>query len=428
MSTPPPLRAVTRRLDADVDAIDVAGEAGVLWDSPDLSLAGRGVAVRFEVERSDPAACADVVAARFDAIASEDEVDVVGSGPVALGAWTFDAAAPGELVVPEILVGTAPDGTRWVTTVAPAGDDDAHDRLVGNLLDDLGHDDERTLAGFSSAEPFDPSDFTLSAIPTPEAWCAAVASARDELRDGFADKVVLAREVRVTANADLPVTTILRRLRRTFPDALRFSIDGFLGASPELLVGRSGDIVRCHPLAGTAPRSGDPAADARLAAALIASTKNRTEHQHTIDLVYDALIGYCSYFDAEAEPSVVAVANVQHLGTRVQGRLSSPPASVIELATVLHPTPAVCGRERHAAAELIARHEVVDRGRYAGPVGWVDARGNGAWAVGIRSASISGSEARVLAGVGVVADSDPVAELAETRAKLAAMLGAIVRP
>jgi menaquinone-specific isochorismate synthase len=243
-----------------------------------------------------------------------------------------------------------------------------------------------------------------------------------------ADKVVLAREIVVEADDDLPVAAILRRLRRTFPDALRFSIDGFVGASPELLVARVGDIVRCHPMAGTAPRSGDPAADARLGAALLASEKNRVEHRHTIDLVHDTLIGFCSYLDEDAEPSVVAMANVQHLGTRVQGRLSSPPASVVELVTVLHPTPAVCGRPRPAALELIGRHENIDRGRYAGPVGWVDSAGNGSWAVGIRGAQIDGATARVLAGVGVVADSDPVAELAETRAKLQAMLGAIVRP
>jgi isochorismate synthase len=198
--------------------------------------------------------------------------------------------------------------------------------------------------------------------------------------------------------------------------------------SPELLVSRSGDIVRCHPMAGTAPRSGDPAADQRLGAALLASAKNQLEHRYTIDLVHDTLIGYCSYLDEEAEPSIVAMANVQHLGTRVQGRLSDPPASVIELVSVLHPTPAVCGRPRQAALDLIARHEDLERGPYAGPVGWVDAAGNGAWAVGIRGAVIKGSTARVVAGVGVVADSDPSAELAETRAKLQAMLGALVRP
>jgi isochorismate synthase len=426
-----PLQARTRRLDADIDLVAVAGGHGVLWESPDTSLAGRGETLRLNVDRSDPARCASTVSDALAAVEIHDEVRLPGTGLAALGAWPFAPTLHGELMVPEVLVGRSPDGTRWITTVVAADGTDlatAHDELVDALLADLAGNHSHTLAGFSTSEPLTPAGFDLASFPDPAIWCASVQAACDELRAGVADKVVLAREVRVTATAPLPVEAIIGRLRRTFPDALRFSIDGFVGASPELLVGRSGDIVRCHPMAGTAPRSGDPAADGRLGAALLASDKNRLEHQHTIDLVHDTLIGYCSYLDAEAEPSIVAMANVQHLGTRVEGRLSSPPASVIELMTVLHPTPAVCGRTRAQAMDLIARHEAIDRGRYAGPVGWVDVEGNGAWAVGIRSAEIDGPVARVMAGVGVVADSDPLAELAETRAKLQAMLGAIVRP
>lgn len=426
-----PLQARTQRLDADIDLVAVAGANGVLWDAPDISLAGRGQALRLTVDRTDPAGCGAAVTSALGAIDVDDRVRLPGTAVAAVGAWPFDPTEPGELVVPEVLVGRSPDGTRWVTTVVPADSTDphaAHDALVNDLLEQLNRDPERTLAGFSTSEPLAPGAFDLVTSPDPASWCASVRSACDELRAGAADKVVLAREVRVTADSPLPVEAIMRRLRRSFPDALRFSVDGFVGASPELLVARSGDIVRCHPMAGTAPRSGDPAADSRLGAALLASDKNRLEHQHTIDLVHDTLIGYCSYLDAEAEPSIVAMANVQHLGTRVEGRLSSPPASVIELMAMLHPTPAVCGRSRSQAMDLIRRHETIDRGRYAGPVGWVDAAGNGAWAVGIRSAEINGATAQVMAGVGVVADSDPLAELAETRAKLQAMLGAIVRP
>jgi isochorismate synthase EntC len=181
-------------------------------------------------------------------------------------------------------------------------------------------------------------------------------------------------------------------------------------------------------MAGTAPRSGDPSADARLAAALLASTNTRDEHRYTIDMVHDTLLPWCSYLDEEAEPSIVAMANVQHLATRLEGRLSNPPASVLELVTALHPTPAVGGAPRGEALRLVDELESLDRGRYAGPVGWVDAGGNGTWAVGIRSAELSGTVARVFGGVGVVADSEPATELAETRAKMQAVLGAIVRP
>ena len=181
-------------------------------------------------------------------------------------------------------------------------------------------------------------------------------------------------------------------------------------------------------MAGTAARSDDPSTDARLAASLIASTKDQREHRLTIDMVHDTLLPWCSYLDEEAEPSIVAMANVQHLATLVEGRLSSPPASIIELMTALHPTPAVGGSPRDVALDLIERYEHMDRGRYGGPVGWVDAAGNGAWAVGIRSAELDGPAARLFAGVGVLPSSDVEAELAETRAKFQALLGAIVRP
>jgi len=425
-----PLRARTRSLPDGIDLVSVAGDDGVLWEGQRTSFAGRGTAWRLPVPRTDARVAADAVADALGTITVDDDVDRVGTGVVALGAFAFDPTLDGELVVPEITVGVADDGSRWVTTVLPADAPDAdHDAVVAALLAACRADGAGAPAdGFSTTEPFAPSTFAVRAERTPAAWTDAVGTAIEALRRGVADKVVLAREVTVVADAPLPVGAVLRRLRAAFPSCLRFSVDGFVGASPELLVARRDDTVRCHPMAGTAPRSGDPVADRRLADELLASAKNQTEHRHTIDLVHEILLPFCSYLDEEAEPSVVAMANVQHLATAVEGRLSSPPASIIELVGVLHPTPAVCGRPRAAALELIARHEGLDRGRYAGPVGWVDHRGNGAFAVGIRSAEIDGATARVLAGVGVVVDSDPVTELAETRAKMQAMLAALIRP
>ena len=221
---------------------------------------------------------------------------------------------------------------------------------------------------------------------------------------------------------------VLIRLRASFGSSHLYAVDGFIGASPELLVARHGDVVRAHPLAGTTPRTGDPTVDARLAAQLIASTKDQVEHRVTIEMVRDTLLPWCSYVDWEAEPSVVTVANVQHLGTHVEGRLSTPAPSVLDLVAALQPTPALGGYPRADALALIAELEPFDRGRYGGPVGWVDARGDGEWAVGIRCAQVRGHTARLLAGVGVVAASDPDAELAETQAKFQAMLSALVRP
>jgi isochorismate synthase len=408
----PALQARTERLDLDLDPIEVAGEHGVLWTHGRIGFSGRGEALRIRVPAGDPAAASAAVHDALGAIEVDDPIGLPGTGPVAIGALPFDPRREGWLVVPEVLVGRAEDGTRWMTTVGPPG---APRRLP--------HLDVST----DEMSPY-PTRFTVTSPRSPDEWCEALVAARDDLRGGTARKVVLAREIIIEADRPIPRQAVLAELRRSYPACMLFASDGFVGASPELLVARSGDVVRSHPMAGTAPRSADPSTDARLAANLLASAKDQVEHRYTIDMVHDTLLPWCSYLDEEAEPSIVAMANVQHLATRVEGRLSSPPASVIELMTALHPTPAVNGAPRERALELIDRYEGIDRGRYGGPVGWVDSDGNGAWAVGIRSAELDGNTARLFAGVGVVADSDPVAELAETRAKFQALLGAILRP
>jgi len=416
-----PLVARTRRLDLDVDLLAVAGDDGVLWEHERSGLAGRGTALRITVPRpSAPDAAAAVVHDALGRIEVDDEVGLPGCGPVAIGALPFSPGTDGSLTVPELIVGRGDDGTRWVTTVSPEGGTDP----LGAL------DTSGLHLATGSARPSEEAatSFTVTSERPPQEWCAAVAEARERLRAGAARKVVLARAVTVTADAPISRRGVLARLGAAYPSCVLFAADGFVGASPELLVARTGDRVRSHPMAGTAPRSADPTTDARLAANLLASTKDRAEHRYTIDMVHDTLLPWCSYLDEEAQPSVVAMANVQHLATLVEGRLSSPPASVVELLTALHPTPAVCGSPRDEALALIDEFEHLDRGRYAGPVGWVDHRGNGSWAVGIRCAEIDDNEARLFAGVGVVADSDPAAELAETRAKLQALLNALVRP
>jgi menaquinone-specific isochorismate synthase len=394
------LRAVTRRLDRDVDLLAVAGRSGPLVVRDGIGLAGRGEAARF------PAAGAlDALAA----IEVDDEVGRPGCGAVAFGARPFLPDAAAELIVPGTVVGRAEDGTRWVTAIGPAGS-------------------APQLPDVEAPATVEPSTFAVRPGRPPSEWTDAVGRATKRIRDGELDKVVLAREVLVDADAPFDVSIILTRLRTAYPDCFLTSIDGFVGASPELLVSRHGDIVRAHPMAGTTARRGDPQADARAASALFASPTYRHEHQVTIDVVHDTLLPFCSYVDYEPEPSVVALANVQHLATRVEGRLSHPAASVLELVEALHPTPAVCGRPRAEALAVIAELEGFDRARYGGTVGWVDAAGNGTWAVAIRCAQIDGPSARVFAGNGIVGDSDPDTELAETRAKLQAMLTALIRP
>ncbi|MET0826731.1 MAG: isochorismate synthase [Acidimicrobiales bacterium] len=395
------LVARTRRLDHDVDLLTVAGTDGVLVARDGVGLAGRGTVLEIDVT--------DVGAAQAElaAITVDDEVGGPGTGPVAFGAWPFLPGTGRRLRVPEVIVGRDDRGSRWVTTV---GDVDPTPALR----------DE-------GPAPVLPVRVTVQATQAADDWCAAVVAGRDAVRAGELRKVVLARQLVVESDRPFDRRGVLRRLAAAFPGCVLAAVDGFVCASPETLVSRHDDVVRSHPLAGTAPRGGDPTADARLAAGLLASAKDRAEHQVTIDFVHQTLLPWCSFLDEEAEPSVVGVANVQHLGTMVEGQLSDPVPSVLEMVEALHPTPAVGGDPRDAAIALIARLETGDRGRYAGPVGWVDGAGNGSWAVGIRSAELTGTTATLWAGVGIVADSDPVAELEETRAKLQAMLGTLVR-
>ncbi len=405
------MRAVTRLLSEldgapdGVDLNDVARGDGMLFVQSRVGVAGRGVAAR-----GDRTTIEAVLAG------IEHDTSVPEVVPLAIGVLGFDPRDAGELVVPAVVVRRLPDDRVTVTSI-----DDADWREAVATPPDA-----RTTAGA----------FTV----TPEAvdrYLDAVRAARDAVRVGELTKAVIARPIHVACDAPVDVHAVLRRLRAAFGSSYRYSFDGLVGASPELLVEveRSADddpvaIVRSHPLAGTAPRTGDPKRDARVAAELIDSTKNQIEHRVVIDVVHDTLLPSASYLDWEPDPSIVTVANVQHLGTRMEGVLSDPPPSVLPLARALAPTPALGGHPRDEALELIAAHEGFTRGRYGGAVGWVDAAGNGTWAVTIRCAEFAPDRrsARLVAGGGIVADSEPDAELAETQAKFQAMLGAIIRP
>ena len=406
------MASTTYRLDADIDPIALGARSGLLWAREGFALAGVGEA---EIIPYGPGSAVEA-SERLAALTGQDDVSVPGTGAVAFTALPFDRELQDRLIVPRIVVGRAVDGRRWITT-----------------MNDLSLDDALAEVASIMARPVpsgpEPSSFRLDATLAPEIWRDEVVGfARDRIQAGDLDKAVLARELRLRTDHPIDIAMVIERLRTAYPAAILFSIDGFVGASPELLVSRDGDIVRAHPLAGTAPRSSDPATDAAHSAGLLGSTKDRWEHRITIDWLLDTLLPFCSYVDAEPEPTIVTLANVHHLGTRVEGRLSGPASSVLELVSALHPTPAVGGQPQEVALTLIEALERADRGRYAGPCGWVDGAGNGGFAVSVRSASISGTEARIFAGVGVVGDSDPAAELAETRSKFQAMLGALIRP
>lgn len=342
---------------------------------------------------------------------TDGDTDRPGVGGVAIGWHSFDGTK-GWAVVPRVTFTSAESGETWVTFPADA---------ESSIAEALNREDApQTRAASFSVQPGVSVDRYL----------AAVVAARDAVRRGDIQKAVIARDIIVESSVPVDLASLLRRLRASFGSCYRYLVDGLVGASPELLVERRGDVVRSLPLAGTTPRTGDPANDARLAAELRASEKNQIEHRVVIDMVHDTLLQWCSYLDWQPEPDIVAVANVQHLGTRVEGRLSSPLPHVLELVGALSPTPALGGHPREQALRLIGEFEGLDRGRYGGAVGWYDVKGDGSWAVTIRCAEFSTDwrRARLFAGGGIVADSDPSAELAETQAKFQAMLAAIIRP
>ena len=238
--------------------------------------------------------------------------------------------------------------------------------------------------------------------------------------------MVLARDLHATASARIDERLLLSRLAARYPDCYTFACAGLVGATPELYIKRQGRQISSLVLAGTMPRSGDPAQDAALGAALLASAKEAEEHEYAAAGVRDALAPLCDRLTVAEQPSLLRLANVQHLATAVTGRLA--PArhpgsvqSVLALVDALHPSAAVCGTPTETAMELIRELEGMDRGRYAGPVGWVDTHGNGEWGIALRCAEVAGHRARLFAGCGIVAGSDPADELAEAQAKFRPM-------
>ena len=392
------MRATTQFFDAAVDLNDVAGGDGYLFVRDGVGFAGQGIAHSISAD----------TAADFLRTIDHDNQTSLDVGPIAIGNIAFQRMAPATLVIPRKVVGKDEAGNCWITTI-----DDA----------------SPTISPALASQP-KPSTFNVEPITPIETYKKAVLAARDAVRSGAITKAVIAREIRVTSSIPIDVHAVLLRLRATFARSYRYSINGFIGASPELLVEIKGDRIRSHPLAGTTPRTGDPKTDDELARKLIASMKDQVEHRVVIDVIHEMLLPWCSYLDWEPEPSVLQVANVQHLGTLIEGHLSAVRPSVMEIVRTLSPTPALGGHPRDAALALIADVEELDRGPYGGAVGWVDGSGNGTWAVAIRCAELSDDRltARLIAGGGIVAASDPDAELAETQAKFQAMLSAIVRP
>jgi isochorismate synthase len=365
-----------------------------------------------------------------DRIADEPAGLPAGAGAVWVGGFAFDPLGcdvgewssfpPALMVLPELaLVRHQGRVLLSASLVSGSGADDALSRLGGRLAA------LRADAALPMLDP-DPAGASrvVSANP-PETYEQAVAAAVRRIRAGELEKVVLAREVRVEAPAALDAAAIFGAVRDLFPSCFCFCAGSpeaaFLGASPELLVRRRGAGAATVALAGSTRRSADPAVDDHLGEQLLRSPKNRREHEVVVRRIERRLRPSSVWVEAEAEPMVVKVANIQHLATPIHAQLTDP-RSALELAGLLHPTPAVGGEPHDAAVALIEELEGLDRGWYAGPVGWMDAAEDGEVCVAIRSALLRDRTAHLYVGNGIVGDSDPEAELAETELKLDALL------
>lgn len=401
-------------LEHDLDLNDVARGDGFLFVRDGVGFAARGAAASCRL---------DDARALLNSVAIEKNPPDNHGRPILIGCLPFLEHDDTTFFLPQMIVSKSADGARSLTVLTPGAlTPTDRDVAVQRAITEITAPVQRPLPSSNSYE--------VSPLTPVETYLGAVTAARDAVRAGIITKAVIARDIQITAREPIDIHAVLLRLKASFGSSYRYAVDGLVGASPELLLEIDNGTVRSNPLAGTTARTGDPSTDSRLAAELLASPKNQIEHRVVVDMVHDTLLPHCSYLDWEPEPSVVAVANVQHLGTLVEGRLSNPDIHILDLARALCPTPALGGAPRKEALELIASTEGLQRGNYGGAVGWFDAQGNGTFAVTIRCAEFdqSRTRARLFAGGGIVADSEPLAELAETQAKFQAMLSAIVRP
>lgn len=333
----------------------------------------------------------------------EDAVDLPGTGLIGVGSFTFDADVAGSaLIVPRVVVGRR-NGVTWRTTIDPDG--------------------AEPVAGVRAAPPTDPPRdrprYAGSSKPDVH-WLEAVAAAIERIDAGDAEKVVLARDVAVWSHELFDQVDLARRLTARFPHCHTFIVDGLVGATPELLLSRLGEVVESRVLAGTVGRSEDEVEDAALGDGLLRSQKDRWEHELAAASVREVLVPLCEELTHDPSPRLLRLDNVQHLATTFSGRLREP-TTALELVGALHPTAAVGGTPRGAALAMIRELEGMERGRYAAPVGWTTPDGDGRWGIALRCAQLAGARARLFAGVGVVAASLPEDELEETRLKLLAM-------
>lgn len=353
-----------------------------------------------------PTSAQDELADRVTALLREQRCYSQSSAAVVVGAVPFEASAPCRLFIPahvEVERGALRAGER-----SPRGQTEP--RLAARLL-------------------------RATAVPSEGGYRLAVARALELLTAGDLAKVVLARTLELQLLEPVAISALVRRLFAQNPTTYRYALHLaappevqpgiFLGASPELLASRRGDVVQSNPLAGSTPRGTSPSDDRDRAERLLRSEKDRREHALVAEFVADTLQPFCRDLDVPPGPSLVQTRTLWHLSTRVRGTLRDPEISSLQVALALHPTPAVCGHPGAAARRALRQLEGFERGLFAGLVGWCDASGDGDWAVAIRCAEVERSRLRLFAGAGIVAGSTPDSELRETGVKLNTLLGAL---
>lgn len=418
---------------ATVFASRLASDRWFCWEQPDREFALAALGVVHEAKSRGEGRFDDVAreCLRIETLADEPPGLPAGAGAVWVGGFAFDpegggssawsSLEPASLVLPELSIcRSGDDAFLTVNAVVRPGDDpDRKAAVLETRLSSLREDPLPLL------DPHPTSRVEISSVRPPGEFERMIAAATERIQAAEMSKIVLAREVLVSAGAAHDPGAVFAAMREQFPSCFCFCCGtpeaAFIGASPELLLRRSGASVSTVALAGSTRRSSDPAVDDHLGEQLLRSDKDRREHAIVAERISRALRQHAVWVETAPEPEIVKVANIQHLATPIVAQLAEP-RSAVELAGMLHPTPAVGGEPWAAASPAIDELEQMDRGWYAGPVGWMDATEDGEFCVALRSALLRDREARLYAGVGVVAGSDPAAELAETEIKLGALL------
>jgi menaquinone-specific isochorismate synthase len=391
-----------------LSSISTAKDLSTAWIRSGDGLIGFGVYKELEISGPERFTLArnwwDKEVANFTI---KNNVHGGGTGPILFTSFAFDESEPSKLIIPEIVIGQK-NGKSWITWIGETSQPE-----ISQLKNSSVSGEIKWQTGSISEEK----------------WRNQVAAAIKSINDGALEKVVLARDLTATSTSAIDARQLLKRLEIEYPSTWLFLVDGLVGATPELLVRLSKSLVTSRVLAGTIRKTGDEDRDLTLAASLAKSSKDLEEHEYAVRSVADALAPFCSSTNVPDSPFVLHLSNVMHLATDVTGVLndSAKPTDIFTLISELHPSAAVCGTPTKKASELITELEQMNRGRYAGPVGWIDIHGDGEIAIALRCGQISQDKLKIqiYAGCGVVAGSDPEKEFAESQAKLMPMRTAL---